>query len=225
MSSVEAVIKTIELNLKDIPEEDIKKAKKKVGDYLVNSILRSVGNGKSPVEGEKFKKLTEAYAKKEHSGRRLPILELEGDMLEALKHKPLEGNKIEVGIRGSEAPKADGHNQISEEAISWAAEKGRGEYKRRFIPNDTQKFKKKIRTGVEEILAGFRVEPVRDREEREERGEEARSRTFNINTVDADSISTTPERTQLSSSEFFSDDIIEELLQAALKKRRLGNGS
>lgn len=217
MSNVTQVIKTIELDLTNIPEEDIKKAKKRAGDFLVNSILREVGNGKSPVEGEKFKKLQKKYAEKEHNGRRLPILEVEGDMLEALKHKGANNKtaKLEVGIEGSQAPKADGHNQLSDEAIQWALSTDRVQYRRRFIPDTDQKFKANIRRGVDEILDSFRVSPVRE----ETTEDEEASRTFTISTVDEGSQVTTPERTRVTSSEFFSDDIIEELLNEAIRKR------
>ena len=125
MSNVTAVTKLVALDLTDIPNDKRKAAKTAVGNYLVESILREVGNGKSPVEGETFKKLGKEYAKKEHGGRRLPILELEGDMLAALKSENKSGDNIEVGITGVEAPKADGHNQISAEAKAWASKTDR----------------------------------------------------------------------------------------------------
>ena len=134
MSSVTEVSKLLKLDFTDIPKSKERAARKEVSDFVINSILREVGNGKSPVEGEKFRKLTKPYAKKEHGGRRLPILELEGDMLEALEVKTTgKPNEIEIGIFGSsQAPKADGHNQLSREAKNWAAATKRVKYKRRF---------------------------------------------------------------------------------------------
>jgi len=204
MSNVTKVTTVLDLNLTDIPDEDIKKAKKEVGDFLINSILREVGNGKSPVEGERFQKLKKDYAKKEHGGRRLPILELEGDMLTALKHEGASNStpKLEIGINGKEAPKADGHNQLSSEARAWAVKTKRTEYKRRFIPSDKQKFKGSILTGVEEILSGFRVTPIE---------------TIEVGTID--SAATTAETTTVSTSDFFADDVIESLLLEELRKQ------
>lgn len=216
MSNVTEVIKTITLDLSDIPKTQHKKAKKEVGNYLVNEILRSVGNGKSPVEGEAFKKLTKEYAKKEHGGRRLPILELEGDMLAQLKAKNTTGakDKIDVGITGKEAPKADGHNQLSGEAKRWAARTERQEYKRRFIPSEKQKFKSSIRNGIDDILSGFRVTP----EERE--GEEIK---IEVQTATPSTAlpEESPEAISITSTDLFSDEIIEELLAEALKLRDL----
>jgi hypothetical protein len=217
MSNVTQVVKTLSLDLSDIPREDVVKAKNEVGDYLVNSILREVGNGKSPVENEKFLKLKKKYAEKEHGGRRLPILELDGDMLAALAYKPLEGDKIEVGIRGSEAPKADGHNQLSEEAKSWASDTGRTKYKRRFIPDEEQKFNAKIRNGIDEILDGYRERQPQEIDEDEEQDEE--SAFFSIDTVERTGLRSTPARVRVTSSDFFSDDIIEEMLLEELKKK------
>lgn len=208
MSSVEAVVKNITLDLSDIPREKQAAAKKKVGNYLVNSILREVGQGKSPVEGETFKKLTKEYAKKEHGGRRLPILELEGDMLSALKFTDLGDNRIEVGIRGEEAPKADGHNQISLEAKSWAARTDRTQYKRRFIPDDRQKFKDSIVNGIDDILEGFRERP---------REVDPDTETLDLQTVET--AVTTPDTNLLTVNEFFSDDVIEELIRQARARR------
>ena len=213
MSNVTEVVKTVSLDLSDVPPEKKKEAKSEVRDYLLNEVLRAVGNGKSPVEKEKFKILTKEYAKKEHAGRRLPILELDGDMLAALKTKNLRGDDIEIGIRGGQAPKADGHNQISGEAKAWARRTSRTEYKRRFIPDDNQKFKLGIRKGIEEIIEGYRV--------REEEIEEEEVEVREIGRPIEDEVITTPETTAISLgvNEFFSDDLIEQLLLDALRRR------
>ena len=86
-----------------------------MGEFVVNEILRSVSEGKSPVSGRRqFKILDEKYAKDEKGGDRNPNLELGGDMLDALTFKPMPGDSLEVGIFDSnEVPKADGHNNFS----------------------------------------------------------------------------------------------------------------
>ena len=81
-------------------------------------------------------------------------LELSGDMLDSLEFR-VKGTKIEVGIWGSEADKADGHNNFS------------GDSKlpeRKFIPNGSngETFRPDIRQEVDSILEGY----VKDTSER-----------------------------------------------------------
>lgn len=124
-----------------------------MGEFVVNEILRSVSEGKSPVSGRgQFKKLNKLYADEEKGGDRNPNLELDGDMLDALTYKPVSGNNIEVGIfASSQVPKADGHNNFS------------GESKlptRRFIPEEDESFKKNINQGINRILKDFKRVPT-----------------------------------------------------------------
>jgi len=157
MSSITEVSKILSLDLKDIPVNKRKIAKDDVREFLLNEVLRAVGDGKSPVSGEgSFKRLTKPYADGEKQGSRLPNLELEGDMLQALKTKNKKGSDISIHIKGSQAPKADGHNQLSSEAKSWAALNNRTKYKRRFIPADNQTFKRTIMKGIDSILSEYR---------------------------------------------------------------------
>jgi len=210
MSNVTEVIKTLSLNLTNIPDNKREEAKRRAGNYLLNEIFRNVGTGASPVEGEgKFKLLDKKYAKKEHGGRRLSILELEGDLLAALKVTDIGGNSLEVGVKGKEAPKADGHNQLSNEAKLWAASKEKPFPKRRFIPASNQKFKASITEGINRILDGFREEEPKDlfREEEE------------LELGTPSSVIEEPERIGLDVEDFFSDEVIESLLLDALKKQ------
>lgn len=150
--------KDLKLNLKDIPRDRIKAAKKEAGDFLVNEILRDVGSGKSPVRGlGRFKILDKEYAKAEKGGRRRPNLEDEGDMLEALKFEN-STKGIRIGIIGpqKEVSKADGHNQLTGKAKRWAKAKKEPFPRRRFIPDGRQTFEKDIIQGVNKILDEFR---------------------------------------------------------------------
>lgn len=200
MSSVTEVSKELTLDLSDIPRNKVKEAKEEVRAYLIDEILRSVEQGVSPVEGEgRFRILTPDYAREEKGGNRTANMELEGDMLNALTSKNKRGDKIEVGIYGANAPKADGHNQISGEAKAWASRTGRSKYKRRFIPDERQTFSKKIMDGVDDILDEYRVEGV-------EVGQ-------------VESTVTTEETTQVTVSDLFSDRAIDALLKDALKRR------
>lgn len=211
MSNVTEVSKILELDLSDIPTRQRDRAKREVADYLVEETLRYVGNGGSPVENEpdKWLKLKKDYAKKVHGGRRLPILEVEGDLLEALKAEVLDGNKIKISIEGTEAPKADGHNQISEEAKQWAARTDRAQYKRRFIPDERQGYKQKIENKIDRILDGYRERPS-------EITREVGTRTLPLPELDQPEA---PERIVTEIDDFFSDEIIEELLREAIRRR------
>ena len=218
MSSVKEVSKILELDLSDIPRSKRASVKKEVGDYIVNETLRHVGNGNSPVKGEgRFKSLSKDYAKKYHGGRTLPILEVEGDLLEALRTENKAGNKIWTGIKGTQAPKADGHNQISGEAKAWAARTDRAKYKRRFIPDEGQAYNAKITKGINEILNSHRVIP-------EEQEETTRAVTPVPSRTRVDTEAETPETTSVSINEFFTDDVIERLLLEELKKKGRKSG-
>lgn len=202
MSNVTEVIKEISLDLSNIPMKDRKQAKDEVRAYIENEVLRSVAKGVSPVEGEgRFRILTSEYAKNEKGGNMTANLELEGDLLNAFKSKNLAGSKIEIGVRGKEAPKADGHNQISGEAKAWAAKTHRTKYKRRFVPDEEQSYKKSIMAGVGSILSSFRQEKV------------------NAPAARIDSVISTPDNEQVTVGGLFDDSYIGDLLAQAIKKR------
>lgn len=204
MSSVTAVVKEIELDLSNIPREQRKEAKDEVRAFLLEEVLRSVESGNSPVQGEgRFRTLTPDYARKEKGGNRTANLELEGDLLNALDTKNLRGNKIEIGVRGKEAPKADGHNQISGEAKAWASRTGRSKYKRRFIPDDNQTFVRSIRNGIDEILDTYRVDP------------EAAAAEVTVPSA----VTETEESVQIEVSDLFSEESIEALFLEAQRNR------
>lgn len=130
-----------------IPQGDRKAALKEIGQYMIEAVLADVGEAKSPVTGMNFKRLSEEYAEKkaEESSNVIPNLELSGDMLDALDFK-IVGNKIEFGIWGDEAPKADGHCNHS----------GDSELPRRtFIPDKDENFRPEIRNTIQEILESY----------------------------------------------------------------------
>lgn len=121
--------------------------KQQVGDYLLSAIQREVGHDTSPVSGEgDFKKLSPEYAafKKKEVGNKEPNLELSGDMMNALDWRDTGSTKIEVGIFGDQAPKADGHNNLSGESQIPT---------RRFLPDVGQRFTSKIEDDVRQIIA------------------------------------------------------------------------
>jgi len=217
MSNVTEVIKTLSLDLTGIPDDQREEAKRRAGNYLLNEILRNVGNGTSPVEGEgKFKILDKKYAKVNHKGRRLAKLELDGDLLAALKVRDLGGDTLEVGVRGGEAPKADGHNQLSQEAKNWAASKEDPFPKRRFIPDVTQNFKSSITEGINRILDRYKVEDVLEFDTLEEANDAFENITREVGTISG--ATETPDSVSVEINDIFSDEVIEGLLLNELRK-------
>jgi hypothetical protein len=119
-----------------------------VGDFLVETVLKDVSNTNSPVKGHgKFKRLSKDYKafKKSQGAGTKPNLELEGDMLEALKYTT-KGDKIQIGIKGKQGDKADGHNNHSGESELPL---------RRFIPAEGETFKRGIIKGVKDIIKAY----------------------------------------------------------------------
>lgn len=222
MSNVTEVIKALDLDLTNVPDEQKGEVKRRVSNYLLNEMLLDIGSGKSPVKGESWKALKKDYAEEVHGGRRTPILEVEGDMLNALRAKPIEGDKVEVGIRGSQAPKADGHNQISNEAKQWAAETNRTQYKRRFIPDANQKFTGKYDRGIERIVGQYRVdtESFFDEDAIDELRAIGRAEETTAPAIPDEVIR---DSVRVEQSDFFSDDVIEQLLIDAAIRRRNGS--
>jgi len=137
------------LPLSDVPSEDRDQVKEDVGNYLVEAILTEVSKGNSPVKGGAWKKtLSPSYkkVKSKYSSKLIANMELTGDMLDALEFKVTRSG-VEVGIFDpSQVPKADGHNNFS------------GDSKlpeRRFIPDESQKFKSDIVNEVASIITNY----------------------------------------------------------------------
>lgn len=135
---------TLEIDAPDSVKEEI-------GEYLVEQILAATAESKSPVAGYgKFPSLSKEYKKfKEESGRSgVPNLDFEGDMLSALDYE-ITDDGLKIGVFGDQAPKADGHNNLSG-ASSLPL--------RRFLPDIGESFKKDIDAEIEAILSERKVE-------------------------------------------------------------------
>lgn len=129
-----------------MPERVKTRVKNDVGEFLIESILSSVGRSESPVKGESFPALSKEYKKKKVE-EGLPgkaNMELEGDMLDALTFKETRDG-IELGFFGDEAWKADGHLKFSG--------KENNTPKRRFLPDEGQEFVPSIAREVGKIIA------------------------------------------------------------------------
>lgn len=130
--------------LKGLTKEQRREVLDQIGELLVEQILDAVGGQKSPVTGNAFKPLSLEYSKrkKQEVGNTRANLDLNGDMLQSLDYRVTD-EKIEIGVFGSEAPKADGHNNIS------------GDSKiptRQFIPKKGQTFDASIKDLIQETL-------------------------------------------------------------------------
>jgi hypothetical protein len=147
-NKVEFVFDPFEATGESVPEGSSKReVLDEISDYVKERILDSVASQKSPVKGYDWPKLSKSYKKfKEESGHPgVSDLQFSGDLLDALQVKKTRGNKIKVVIEGSQAPKADGHNNHSGESTLPL---------RRFIPSedDGDEFKGDIIDGIAQII-------------------------------------------------------------------------
>jgi len=147
---IDKTTKLVDLDLpSDIPQDLADDIKADVGQYLVDAILDNVGSGKSPVAGYgAFAQLSKEYAESEKGGRRIPNLDLNGDMLNSLTYE-VTPSGVEVGIFNREqAAKSYGHNTGFEghPFLDGVAPE------RRFIPDDSENFKREIQSGINRII-------------------------------------------------------------------------
>lgn len=205
MSNVTEVSKTLRLDLSGIPSSSIASAKQEVGDYLIEEILRNVGDGKSPVNGENWKRLSKQYADEFKGGNTTPTMQLFGDLLDSLKAEDVGSDLLKIGHFGAQAPKADGHNQLSVEAKLWAAAKDFP--KRRYIPGEGQKFKSSIERGIDEILGSYREK-------------EDLLRVGRISEVEEGIGDVTGDIVSVGIEDLFSDDVIAALIVDVQRRRR-----
>ena len=135
-----------------VPKARQREALEASANYLKEQILSFTGEGKTSVQGGKWKrKLEPEYAKrkKEESSVGFANLELNGDMLDALDVKP-KGGKLVIEVGGDQAAKAEGNLLGSY---------GRDENPanaREFMPHKRgQHFRKEIVNGLREILQEY----------------------------------------------------------------------
>lgn len=133
-----------------VPKDKRTEALNEIKDFILESALDFIGEGKSPVKKGRWRKpLTKDYkdVKKTQSSVSFANLELEGDLLDDLK-VTIKGEKLIYGIEGKQAGKADGNNRGTYGKKSPI--KG-GKFKREFIPKKGQTFKQSIWTGINNI--------------------------------------------------------------------------
>lgn len=153
---------TIRPDLDGIPEESRDAYLRDIGEFIVSSILDDVGQGVSPVTGQRFKSLNADYADEEKGGDRLPNLDLEGDMLNSLKFV-VNDNEIEFGIfNEAQAVKSYGHNTGMQGHPYLEGKVPQ----RKFIPFENESLRSGILKGFQGIKVRYEArDQAEDREE------------------------------------------------------------
>lgn len=132
-----------------------KRAAKELKEYVRDSVINKLQDGKSPVSGQRsFKTLSKEYAEKEKGGRRLPNLRLEGDLYKGIEVVDSPKGALRLTVTQSQMNKADGHNNFT----------GRSKLpKRQFVPDEraNQKFKRDIEIGIKEIVSRYKNDAER----------------------------------------------------------------
>jgi hypothetical protein len=136
------------------PPEDVKKSElrdlyENIANYVLESVLSDVGDGRSPVNGRAFKGLSKDYKKEKvkEGGQPIPNLELHGDMMSALFCDPKRDGII-LSVADDQMDKADGHNNFS----------GKSKLpERKFIPDKAkgETFRPEIRNGIRDLIEAF----------------------------------------------------------------------
>lgn len=130
------------------------RALNEIAEFVKTETLSYVGEGRSPVQGGAWKRsLSPEYKarKKAEGGSSFANLELSGDLLDSVDVVQKRGNTLSLQVSGSEAAKADGHNNFS----------GNSELPpREFIPNASkgQTFRREIIQGIRQIAEEFNDE-------------------------------------------------------------------
>ena len=213
-----------EYGLNQVVAEERGDAKREVADYLRNEVIRLVNNGVSPVKGEgRFRILDPKYAKNFKGGLRTANLELEGDLKESFKVEPSDGAFIKFGHEGTQVPKADGHNQISSKAQTWAnnmrdPKEGTLAFpKRRYIPDSNQKFIGAIEKEIRAIIKDFKS--VSEGTATLDLDDIDLLSTVGTTTSSTAAPSELPKDSFVTIDNLFSDDVIDALLQDAIRRR------
>lgn len=143
----------INLDLSLVPRSERSRVKQDVGEFIIEQTLQSLGDRKSPVSGAPYRSFltSDEYRKEKRSQNLSPVadLELTGRLKDSLRSKNTrEGIKI-GHFSASQAPKADGHNNISGDSLL---------PERRYLPKPGEKYKRQIQTEIDRIIAESAVE-------------------------------------------------------------------
>lgn len=106
---------TIDLELDHLPVHVRDKIKQEIGEFLIDQTIRSCSNARSPIDNSQFQPLADGPyrdKKKREKGTIKANLQFSEKMLSALDFR-LTNEGIKIGVFGSRAPVADGHNNFS----------------------------------------------------------------------------------------------------------------
>lgn len=114
----------------ELSEADKTSVLEEVSDIVLTQVLKDTSQGLSSVTGKQWQlKLNDDYAKRKKAMGGVPIanLELEGDLLQAVRIVREGDTKLKLFVESEQSDKADGHNNHS----------GKSKLPlRRFIPNE-----------------------------------------------------------------------------------------
>lgn len=150
------------------PKSGIREAKQRCADLVLEEVLNTVGQARSPVAGESWKSsLSKGYkaVKGDYSSNLTANMELHGDLLDNLECVVNPKGRLELRNTGRQTGKADGHNNHSGQSSL---------PQRRYIPDTGQTFKRDIIEKMKVILSDYVDEDSTDfdDEDEDEDGEE-----------------------------------------------------
>lgn len=140
---------SVEIDLfegKKLSKRAVSRIQAEVGSYLIGETLSYMDAKSSPVQGGEYKKsLSPEYKKLKLKlvGNSEANLELSGALKSELDFKPTDVG-IKMGVFGSSAGAADGHNNLSGQSTLPT---------RQFLPDVDQQYKRPIKSEIEKIVA------------------------------------------------------------------------
>lgn len=125
-----------------------------IGELLVEQSLKSIASQMSPIDGHgRFAKLSPEYAKEKmaETGSKAANLDLSGTMIEETDFKVIGNTKLEIGVYGDAAPRADGHNNLSGDSNLPL---------RRFIPGRGEQYKSDIMQMIQDTVSYYKGDNI-----------------------------------------------------------------
>lgn len=135
----------------DIPKENRKEALQAAAEFIHESMLNYIGEGKSPVAGGHWKRsLSKGYKeiKSQESSANFANLELSGSLLDGLEVK-VKRDELVIDVDKSDYDKAEG-NILG----SYGRDPDKNKA-RQFMPQGSETFKKTILSDLKELLKEF----------------------------------------------------------------------
>jgi len=151
MFSIDEITKRVSVSVpRGLDPDEKEELLEEIGEYIKISMLDMIGEGRSPVTGQKWKQL-KTPSLIEEKGSKLSNMDFQGDLLDALEYK-VENGRLYVGWWDEDqAPKAYGHT-TGMEGHPWLDGKAPV---RKLIPNTKEEFTAEIRSGIQDIIQEF----------------------------------------------------------------------